>query len=84
MIPDMTVLENVLLPAELAGRADAASRRRVGEMHVRVGLPERFVFSAMNLLRQDLCAIARPHLANPSWTLQEAARIGYTALAWPR
>jgi anthraniloyl-CoA monooxygenase len=32
--------------------------------------------------RADLCAIARPHLANPSWTLQEAARIGYTDLNW--
>ena len=32
--------------------------------------------------RADLCAVARPHLANPSWTLQEAARIGYTDLNW--
>jgi anthraniloyl-CoA monooxygenase len=34
--------------------------------------------------RADLCAIARPHLATPSWTLIEAAKIGYTGLAWPR
>ncbi len=34
--------------------------------------------------RADLCAIARPHLANPAWTLTEAARIGFTDLAWPR
>jgi len=34
--------------------------------------------------RADLCAIARPHLANPAWTLTEAARIGYTDIAWPR
>ncbi|TDV34044.1 anthraniloyl-CoA monooxygenase [Paraburkholderia caballeronis] len=33
--------------------------------------------------RADLCAIARPHLANPSWTLNEAARIGYLDVAWP-
>ena len=33
--------------------------------------------------RADLCAVARPHLANPAWTLTEAARIGFTALAWP-
>jgi anthraniloyl-CoA monooxygenase len=33
--------------------------------------------------RADLCAIARPHLANPAWTLTEAARIGYTPIAWP-
>ena len=34
--------------------------------------------------RADLCAIARPHLANAAWTLQEAARIGYRDVAWPR
>jgi anthraniloyl-CoA monooxygenase len=33
--------------------------------------------------RADLCAVARPHLANPAWTLTEAAKIGYTAIAWP-
>ena len=33
--------------------------------------------------RADLCAIARPHLANPAWTLNEAARIGYLDVAWP-
>ncbi len=34
--------------------------------------------------RADLCAIARPHLANPAWTLQEAARLGYRAIDWPK
>ncbi|MED5621372.1 bifunctional salicylyl-CoA 5-hydroxylase/oxidoreductase [Ideonella sp. BN130291] len=33
--------------------------------------------------RADLCAVARPHLADPAWTLHEAARIGYDGLAWP-
>ena len=36
--------------------------------------------------RADLCAIARPHLANPAWTLLEAAKIGYTlgiGADWP-
>jgi anthraniloyl-CoA monooxygenase len=33
--------------------------------------------------RADLCAVARPHLANPAWTITEAARIGYKALQWP-
>lgn len=33
--------------------------------------------------RADLCAVARPHLANPAWTLTEAARIGYTDVTWP-
>jgi anthraniloyl-CoA monooxygenase len=34
--------------------------------------------------RADLCAVARPHLANPAWTLTEAAKIGYTGLPWPK
>lgn len=34
--------------------------------------------------RADLCAVARPHLANPAWTLTEAARIGFKDIAWPR
>jgi anthraniloyl-CoA monooxygenase len=34
--------------------------------------------------RADLCAIARPHLADPAWTLHEAARIGITAVTWPK
>ena len=34
--------------------------------------------------RADLCAVARPHLANPAWTLSEAAKIGFTAIDWPR
>ena len=34
--------------------------------------------------RADLCAVARPHLANPAWTLTEAAKIGYTQQAWPK
>lgn len=33
--------------------------------------------------RADLCAIARPHLANPAWTLLESARIGYHDVRWP-
>jgi anthraniloyl-CoA monooxygenase len=33
--------------------------------------------------RADLCAVARPHLANPAWTLTEAARIGYRQVNWP-
>ncbi|OZI78844.1 bifunctional salicylyl-CoA 5-hydroxylase/oxidoreductase [Bordetella genomosp. 2] len=34
--------------------------------------------------RADLCALARPHLADASWTLREAARVGYCDTAWPR
>ena len=34
--------------------------------------------------RADLCAVARPHLANPAWTLTEAAKIGYLGVEWPK
>jgi anthraniloyl-CoA monooxygenase len=34
--------------------------------------------------RADLCAVGRPHLANPAWTLMEAARIGFVAQPWPK
>ena len=33
--------------------------------------------------RADLCALARPHLANPAWTLEAAARQGYSKQWWP-
>ncbi|CAN5846834.1 bifunctional salicylyl-CoA 5-hydroxylase/oxidoreductase [soil metagenome] len=33
--------------------------------------------------RADLCALARPHLTDPHWTLRAAAELGYTAQDWP-
>ena len=33
--------------------------------------------------RADLCALARPHLYDPHWTLHAAAEQGYTAARWP-
>jgi anthraniloyl-CoA monooxygenase len=33
--------------------------------------------------RADLCALARPHLADPYWTLHAAAQLGYRAMPWP-
>ncbi len=34
--------------------------------------------------RADLCALARPHLADPAWTLHAAAEQGYFDIAWPK
>jgi anthraniloyl-CoA monooxygenase len=34
--------------------------------------------------RADLCAIARPHLADTAWTLHEAAKIGVKSIVWPK
>jgi anthraniloyl-CoA monooxygenase len=34
--------------------------------------------------RADLCAVARPHLGDPAWTLHEAAKQGFTDISWPK
>jgi anthraniloyl-CoA monooxygenase len=64
-------------------------RNRVGIATMAVGAISEadHVNSIIASGRADLCAIARPHLANPAWTLTEAARIGYRGpigLEWPR
>jgi anthraniloyl-CoA monooxygenase len=33
--------------------------------------------------RADLCALARPHLSDPHWTLRAAAQLGYQSQYWP-
>ena len=33
--------------------------------------------------RADLCCLARPHLADPNWTLRAAAELGYDGVGWP-
>jgi anthraniloyl-CoA monooxygenase len=33
--------------------------------------------------RADLCCLARPHLADPYWTLHAAARLGHDRTHWP-
>ncbi len=33
--------------------------------------------------RADLCALARPHLSDPHWTLRAAAELGFTEQWWP-
>ncbi|HEY8876648.1 MAG TPA: bifunctional salicylyl-CoA 5-hydroxylase/oxidoreductase, partial [Roseateles sp.] len=64
-------------------------RNRVGIATMAVGAISEadHVNSIIASGRADLCAIARPHLANPAWTLTEAARIGYRGpigLEWPK
>jgi anthraniloyl-CoA monooxygenase len=34
--------------------------------------------------RADLCCLARPHLADPYWTLHAAAELGFAAQTWPK
>ena len=38
-----------------------ARRQRIGKVHVEVGLPTRYMFTAMNVLREELCRIAMGH-----------------------
>jgi anthraniloyl-CoA monooxygenase len=34
--------------------------------------------------RADLCAIGRPHLVHPAWTLDQSAKMGYGFAPWPK
>ncbi len=34
--------------------------------------------------RADLCAVGRPHLADPAWTLHEAAKMQSRHVVWPK
>ncbi|QPF74618.1 bifunctional salicylyl-CoA 5-hydroxylase/oxidoreductase [Roseateles sp. DAIF2] len=66
-----------------------AVRNKVGIATIAVGAISEadHVNSIIAAGRADLCAIARPHLANPAWTLTEAAKIGYLGgpgLDWPQ
>ena len=63
-----------------------AIRQRVGIPTIAVGAISEadHVNSIIAAGRADLCAVARPHLANPAWTLLEAAKIGVTDVPWPK
>ncbi len=52
----------------------ALRQRKIGEVHVRVGLPHRYMFSAMTVLRDQLCEIA--HAANPTTAFETATAVG--------
>ncbi|MFC9678929.1 bifunctional salicylyl-CoA 5-hydroxylase/oxidoreductase [Streptomyces sp. NPDC056948] len=62
-------------------------RRAVGVPVIAVGAISSWddVNSLILAGRTDLCALARPHLYDPHWTLHAAAEQGYTGpgVAWP-
>ena len=61
-------------------------RNEVGIPTIAVG--NIFEFDHINTIiaagRADLCALARPHLADPFWTLRAAAEQHYTDIVWPK
>ncbi len=60
-------------------------RNEVGIQTIAVGAISEVdhVNSIIAAGRADLCAIARPHLADPAWTLHEAARLQSRHVSWP-
>jgi anthraniloyl-CoA monooxygenase len=60
-------------------------RNEVGIATIAVG--NIFEYDHVNSIlaagRADLCALARPHLTDPYWTLRAAAQQGYTEQPWP-
>src|SRR5277367_944058 len=66
LVPSLTALENVMLPLELAGRADA--RRLAGEMLGRVGLAQRQGHYPRQLSggEQQRVALARASVGEPT------------------
>ncbi|CAL94551.1 bifunctional salicylyl-CoA 5-hydroxylase/oxidoreductase [Azoarcus olearius] len=61
-------------------------RNEVGIPTIAVGaiFEADHVNSIIGAGRADLCAVARPHLADPAWTLHEAAKIEFKGQAWPK
>ena len=62
----------------------AAQLDRAVADNVRLNQEQAVARTITQRLEADRCAIARPHLANPAWTLTEAAKIGYTPIVWPK
>ena len=60
-------------------------RNEVGIQTIAVGAISEVdhVNSIIAAGRADLCAIARPHLADPAWTLHEAAKLQSRYVEWP-
>ncbi|MBA2963180.1 MULTISPECIES: ABC transporter ATP-binding protein [Ramlibacter] len=71
LLGNLTALENVMLPLELAGRRDA--RRSAGEMLSRVGLAERFGHYPKVLSggEQQRVALARAFVVEPAVLLAD-------------
>ncbi len=56
-------------------------RQRIGRRHVEVGLPPRFMFTSMSVMRSDLCAIATEQVPAATGLRQAIRRITELDLA---
>ena len=57
---------------------------RIGAIAVGAIFEADHVNSIIAAGRADLCALGRPHLADPYWTLHAAAALGYRGIEWPK
>src|SRR5499427_4001632 len=73
LMDELTAVENVELPALLAGRSPRAARRRAAQLLDRIGLADRvgFLPSALSGGQRQRVAIARALVANPMVVLAD-------------
>lgn len=73
LLPEFTALENVMMPALIAGTSDTASSRRAEELLTEVGLAERMKHKPSELSGGEAqrVAVARAFMMQPSLILAD-------------